>query len=164
MKTLLLTWLIVLGGHGLLQAQAGALVLSKKGKDKEKTVQKGEVIKIYTYDDIKLKGELDIVGDSALVIAGDTVLLSGIEKIRTKSLASKITGGFLTALGAIGIFAGTAIVVQAVAEGGLAYMIGIIFGVPVIATGTLVATSGVIVILVGKKHRQPKWDFSIKTL
>lgn len=145
-------------------SQENVLLLQKKSSSKEKVINEGKKIRVYTTDDNILKGKITIHGDSALVFNGDTVLLEDIAKIRTKSLATQIFGGTLAGLGGLTTLAGGMIWAQAMADGGWAVLVGVMFGIPVTSVGVLATTTGVIFLTVGKKYRSKKWDYRIKQL
>jgi len=161
MKTKLLFLGITLFSMINVFSQNEVLILKKKKNDKEKLVQEGKKIKLITFDDQRLEGKFDITNDSVLVFEGDSLLLSEIDVIRTKSLASKIIGGSLAGGGALVTTGGALIVINTFAEGGLAVIVGIVLGIPITTVGVIVTTSGVLLATIGKKHKSKKWDFDI---
>ena len=141
--------------------QNEVLVLKKKSNNKEKLVREDKKIKIVTSDNQKIEGKFDIQNDSVLICNGDTLLLSEIEMIRTKSKATKIIGSSVAGIGALTTAGGAVVVVSTFAEGGLAVIVGIALGIPITTVGVIVTTSGVLMATIGKKHKSKKWNFDI---
>ena len=118
--------------------QNEVLVLKKKSNDKEKLVQEGRKIKIITSDKQKIEGNFDIQNDSILICNGDSLSLSEIEIIRTKSHATKIIGSSVAGIGAFTTTGGALIVITTFAKGGLAPIVGVFLGIPITTIGVIV--------------------------
>jgi len=147
-------------------AQNEELVIRNKKSGKEKTVSEQKTIKLFLNDLSVNKGPLEIIDNSSVVIGGDTVKLTNIQKIRTKSLASQITGGVVTFLGSATTALGTYIFVDLlfIHPGFFEAIVGVVLGIPIAATGIIITGTGLAVLLIGKKYPADKWDYSIRRL
>ena len=163
MKTTLLIFVFFSFSSLMLYGQNNVLVLTKKKNQKEKVVKEQKSIKAITSDNVKHKGRLVITDETHIVLGADTLSLSDIETIRTKSLASQITGGVVTTIGGITTTTGAYIFIELVVIDGRLFsmLVGIILGVPITVVGVLATTTGVLVLVIGKKHKKEKWDYSI---
>ncbi len=99
--------------------QDQVLLLTKKKNQKEKTVEEGRKIKVYANDGSVHHDRFHAISDSLIVLESDTVSLSEIEKIRTKSTASKVVGGIFAGSGGIVTIFGSMLLIEMVSEGGL---------------------------------------------
>jgi hypothetical protein len=142
--------------------QNDVLVLKKKMNGKEKIIREGKRIKTITNSDRILKGKFEIINDSSLVIKSDTLDVSDIVKIRTKSIASYITGGLLTGGGGLITTLGSLLVSQASSEGFMLAFFYVVIGLPVIGVGVMTTIGGVLVLTIGKIYTNKKWDFGIR--
>jgi hypothetical protein len=154
MKTIFLlisfSLMAIFNSHG----QDKELLLTKKKNQKEKTIEAGKKIKVYRNDGTVFHDRYSILSDSMIVLGNDTVALSEIEKIRTKSTASKVAGGIFAGTGGMVTILGSAILIEMVSEGGIAALVGVILGVPVTTVGVIVASTGALFLTVGKKYKK----------
>jgi hypothetical protein len=141
--------------------QQDQLVLKKKSREKEKVFTEGKTLKVITTNNRVLKGKFEAVNDSLLAINQDTIVLSDIAKIRTKSPGGKITGAILSGGGGLITVSGLLLIVTTFAEGGLAPIVGVFIGIPLTVVGILITTSGVLFLTIGKKYKREKWDYRI---
>jgi hypothetical protein len=161
MKTTLLLSLLLLGILHVSYGQDDQLLLKKKNSHKEKVLTEGKSIRIITMEKQTLKGRFEIISDSLLTIAGDTVATNEIQRIRTKSLGGKITGGILSGGGGIITTFGAIIIITTFSAEGLAPLVGILIGIPLTGVGIVIATTGVLVLSIGKNYRHTKWNYEI---
>jgi hypothetical protein len=164
MKSLILITLLSLFFVFSCYGQDKVLLLTKKKNQKEKTIEEGRKMKVYTNKGSVFHERFHVISDSLIVLKNDTVALSEIEKIRSKSTASKVVGGIFAGSGGIVTIFGSMILIEMVSEGGLTALVGMILGVPVTATGVIVATTGALFLTIGKKYKQNKWEFRIKNV
>ncbi|HKK59639.1 MAG TPA: hypothetical protein VJ937_09185 [Salinivirga sp.] len=160
MKQLLIIILLAfmaVAGYG----QTNSLVLEKKRNGKQKILPAATKIKVVTYDGNKYKGEFHIANKSTLLMGSDSVKLHDIKKIRFKSKLGMYTGTGVGILGGIITVSGTVLIIQSLAEGGLAGIIGIVFGVPVVGAGGVIVTAGVLVATIGRQYKPKKWTYKL---
>jgi hypothetical protein len=158
--TILVLALIVFTFRSTL-GQADQLVLKRKSDGKERILNEGKSVKVVTLNHKELNGAFEIINDSLLTIGHDTLVLSDIDRIRTKSKGAKITGGILTGSGGFITLSGTFLLLKSFAEGGLAPIAGILIGIPMITIGILITTPGILFLTVGKKYKHEKWDYRV---
>ena len=147
--------LILLFTYVNISCQNEVLVLIKKKNNKEKTIQQGKKIKVYTKDDNVIKGKLTFENDSQLYVNEELIDIYDIKSINKTSLCMKIAGSGLTTIG--GGFAtlfGIGIV-QTITEGGFTYLITMILIPPTVAA-ILVAGTGVVFMVAGKTYKSEK--------
>jgi len=82
-------------------AQTGGLELKKSSTQQVKHVKEGKKIKVKS-EGKTYKGRFEIISDSQILVESDTLLLSEIQDIRTKSFLSSLGGGLLFAYGTFG--------------------------------------------------------------
>lgn len=142
--------------------QQNELILTNKRTHQIKTLQQGKRIKILKTDGEKIKGKLIIINDSIVSINETTFSLSEIEKIRIKTLFSKIAGGTVTTGGTGFMILGTLLIAQTSPMGGYGSFFGVALGIPTISAGILIAGAGIAILASGKNFKKVKWNYSIR--
>lgn len=162
MKTSIFIFAMNLLMTSVIFGQEREFVLTNKRTHHVRTLSQGKKVRIITLEGNKLRGKLNLINDSTFSLNGDTLSLSEIEKIRAKTLFSKITGGTITTGGAGFITLGSLLVLETQHAGGFDYFFGLVLGIPTITAGVLIATSGTLILVSGKNYKKGKWDYRIK--
>ncbi|PKP22345.1 MAG: hypothetical protein CVU05_04325 [Bacteroidetes bacterium HGW-Bacteroidetes-21] len=142
-------------------AQNLNLKLKNKSSGKESILEEGKRVRIFPKEGYNFVGNITLPDTTHIIIDGDTLLLSDIEKIRTKSLGSIIAGSVLTLVGTGSAGLGSLIIASTFAKGGLVVLLGIILGGPLIVVGVPLAIAGVLFLSIGKNYKREKWNYKI---
>ncbi len=161
-KILIITLLSFIGMT--LMSQTNSLILEKKRNEKQKILPANTKIKVVTYSGKKYKGPFQVADKNTLLMGSDSIKLQNIKKIRFKSKLGMYTGAGVGVLGGIITIGGSALIVQSLAEGGLAGIIGVAFGIPVVGVGGLIVTTGVLVATIGRQYKPNKWTYKLAPL
>lgn len=161
MKALIVSSLILLMASDLY-GQSGSLVMKNIVNGRMKSVRVGKTITITTHDNRKSRGRMTIVGDSGIVLKADTIFLSDIKTIRTKSVPSKIVGSIFTISGGFATAGGSAILITGLPEGGFGALFAVIIGLPITTVGVIFTSAGILTFTVGKKFESKRWSYSIE--
>jgi len=160
MKTYLLSIILILYAVYNVSCQQDLLLIKHKDNEKERLIREGNNIRVHTKDQV-LKGKFEIVNDSVIRISGNNILLPEIQKIRTKSLASKIAGGTLTGVGTIFLGTGTYIFLNFINDDNWVSIIGIVIAIPIAMVGVIFTTSGLMLATIGKNYRHELWNYGV---
>jgi len=136
------------------------LVLTNKKNGKTKQIKAGKKIVFWTKDGKKVKGRIENVSDSTIVVKNKEYNVSDIKVVRVTYLATKITGGFIGAVGLYGSVGGLTIFIQNLGQSGCDAGISRIIGVFLAIIGFGILSVGVLIFSIGKRHTQKKWTFS----
>ncbi len=142
-------------------SQNEVLVLTKKKSGKEKTIEQGKRIKIWTNTGKTYKGPFAIKDDSLIIADKAAVSINDVEMISRKSTGKKVLGGSL-ALGGAFVGAGFISLTSTLIDTGGWSALLIPVSVTLATGGVLIATTGVILLTTGKKYKEKKWDFEIQ--
>ncbi|GEM_PF-1309414 len=146
-------------------AQNEVLMLKKKNTGKEKVIHEGKRIKVRTVTGLTVKGRLGITAGDSIALNQDTMALSQIERIRTKSAGSLAVGSVVTGAGALMTTGGAVIFAQSLSQNVMILIIyGFIIGGAMMTYGTILTASGILILTIGKKYHSSKWDFQIRHL
>jgi len=144
-----------------VSGQGSALILTKRKNGVERTYYDGKTVKALMMNGEVFKGNLAIVNATYIAIGPDTIKLSEVERLRIRTDANYIFGGLITGAGVLGTTLGIALITESSTVGGYAAFFGIVFGLPIATVGVLVAGTGLVVILAGKKYTRYKWQYSV---
>lgn len=137
------------------------LILTKTKSGKQRHIREGKTLKVVATDGRKFKGEFRVINSTPYV--GETSLnLTETERIVTHSAAARIAGGLLTCIGGAGTGLGAITFAQAIATNdACAKATLLIVAIPLTAAGLIVTTPGVLMIVVGKKFKRTKWNYTL---
>jgi hypothetical protein len=144
-------------------SQNDALILTKKKNGKDKTIEQGKKIKIWTNTGEVYKGNFIIKEDSLVILRQGCVSINDIEMMSKKSTGIKILGGSLAGIGGITSVVFGIATAEILKTGGLAIIALIVF-LPIEAVAILVTTTGVMMLATGKKFYKTKWNYEIKKI
>jgi len=136
------------------------LVLTKKKSGKIKHIKAGTRIVLWTKSEIKVKGILENLTDSTVIVNGKEYSLSSIKAIRVNHVGAKITGGIIGGTGLSGTIAGAVLYISGLSEGGCSGGLAIVFGILLGTISAIILSIGLVIFFVGKKYRLKKWKFS----
>ncbi len=157
MKRIILILILIYAGA--LLGQTNVLILEKIRNGKQKILPANTNIKIVTNDGNKYKGAFQVADNKTIIMGADSIKISEIKKIRFKSKFGSYIGVSVGILGGLLTTGGAAIIVQSLTEGGIAGLVGIIFGVPIATVGGLIVTTGVLVATIGRQYKPSKWTY-----
>ncbi len=139
-------------------AQTGGLEFKKVYNQKTKYLQEGKKILVKSGGK-KYKGKFRIISDSTILVESDTLRLSDIQDIRTKSLLSALGGGLIFAYGTWGTGAMIYGIALIVTEGTDLVVLGVLFLGSMAVVAAVIAASGFALMIHGKSHKSKKWDY-----
>ncbi len=158
-KTLKISFVtILLFSINTAYCQNDVLVLTKNSTGKEKTINQGKKIKIWTNTGETYRGAFSLKADSVVIQDKCCIALNDIVAISTKHAGSYLLGGAVTGSGLIfSALAGT-LIALIVDAGGFAYY-GMILAAPIALGAILVTTTGVLIFAHGAKHKSSSWSY-----
>lgn len=158
-----IVFLLLVFQFGFVYSNEPVLTLTKKKGSRVKEFEEGKRMKVFTADGGVYKGRLKLKGD-AIVIDGNEIKTEDITNIRTKALASTVTGAVLSVPGGFFSIVGVAALGQSLTETNeCSKGILIIAGVFSLGVGTIVLVPGVLLITVGKRHKVEKWSYDVSS-
>lgn len=160
-RTILTTTLLllfILSGF----AQTNGLEFKNLSTQKTKYIKEGEKIKVKS-DGKTYKGRFEIISDSQILVESDTLLLSDIQDIRTKSFLSSLGGGLLFVYGSFGAAAMIYGISMIAIEGGELVILGILFFGAMGVGAAFIAAGGFALMVHGKSHKSKRWEYKAVT-
>lgn len=140
-----------------------ALVLTKKRNGKEKIISNKAKLKVWTKSGNVYKGFYTIKRDSLCIADTHTISLDNIETIGKKGLGLNILGGGLSGIGGFATFGLGIATYNILSEGGLT-LLALIVAVPMDIVAVSVTTTGVLMLLNGRRFNSIKWSYGIKEI
>jgi len=173
---LLITYLISFSQNETKEVTV--LMLNHASKDKHKIIQEGKKVKIWIKEDAKVKGIMDSIGTSSIIIEDIEYDLSDIWKLSAKTTGLKVlnasgyvllgTGTLITGFGGYLIYYAYAITDPSkdACNEGIGDVILVTFGVVIAAVGAGTLIIGAIPALItGPKYNlEKKWQLEITTV
>jgi hypothetical protein len=175
MKTTLVILSISLALMFNVYGQDKAFVCTKKSSGKERIIIEGNRMKVVSRDGYVYRGNWkvnhknDHPASSEIIIGEDTLEISNIESVRSKTLFSKLTGGIFSGTGGFLIISGL-LLINSVPGGGstigeaISNAFTMMVGIIMTGTGVLVAIPGILFLTIGKNYKANYWNYSIRTI
>ena len=136
------------------------LVLKNYKTQKTFFVKEGTKVKIKK-EGKTLKGAFKVVSDHAILIKTDTLQINQIQGLSAKTSSSIIGGTALLIPSSLIGGSGLVLTIAGIASLSDYGLIGIIFGAPIAALGTIGVISGIKLLSNGKKFQRSKWEYTI---
>ncbi|MGQ8336448.1 hypothetical protein ACUNWD_07840 [Sunxiuqinia sp. A32] len=156
---LILCFIFFSATTGVAQSPNGIIVKNYKNQ-KTKFIEEGSKITVKKYGQI-FKGTFQLASNEAILVNSDTILISEVQELYSKTAGSNIGGIASTAVGGwagAGGIIGTAAVLS---EGSYAIIL-IPFTAAIGALGTFGAIKGIQLLSRGKKYKSVKWEYTLK--
>jgi hypothetical protein len=143
-------------------AQNSGILVTKSKNQKTKFIKEDSRIRIKSGGKT-IKGRFSALSDSTILVQSDTLLLKQISELQVKTFPIQLGGAALLLVGtystAFGIVGVVAAATSEFATLGLVF--GIILLSPFYVGGVLIATTGILLIIHGRKYTFPKWKYKI---
>ncbi len=159
MKTFIIFTMVLFGFFQIGLGQNDVLVLIKKSNLKERRIEAGRKMKVFDFDGEKSRGELRIPNDSTIVVGSDTLLIKNVWRINCKSPVNIFTGGVVTGGGGFVTVLGIDLITET--SGTYVNFLAVALGIPMLVTGAIVTTGGVLLMTKGKSYKSRAWQFRI---
>jgi hypothetical protein len=136
------------------------LLVRGKSQQRIRKIPEGKMVNIkpILYNRETLKGKLEILTDSVIAVAGDTILVDNIKRIRIKTTATNVIGGVATTLGLTASIIGIWGIIALTPLDPDSYVtimeaIGLIFVIPFATGGILYTVIGVLILANGRSYK-----------
>lgn len=136
------------------------LLLKNYTNQKTVFIENGSKIKITSMGKT-LKGKFKTISNEAITIGSDTIPVSQLQEIRSKTSSSKVGGFALLVPGSIIGSGGAILTIAGLVELSGYGIIGVVLGVPLATLGTIGVIKGVQLLSNGKKFRPSMWEYTI---
>ncbi len=152
MKSILYFLIYLIAFLPLVHGQRSQLVLTNKSSQIIRAIESGKTIRVKMNENLRLKGELNIIDSATIAIGNDRIPISEIVSIKARTVDSRGSGIVLIALGT-GVFVfGVAFTEEINVEGGV--------GLCILGVG--MTAGGIKKLTVGQTYISEKWRYSIR--
>lgn len=138
-------------------------IILKKG-NKTKSIQENSPITIISKEDCQYNGNFIVINDSSIRVKDDSIDLSDIKVIYIKTNKINIWSASITGVGGFYTILSSVFVINTIKTGGIAMIIGIMGGVPMIVISGTITTFGIVRLIKGKRFNNPKWTYYIRAI